>query len=410
MSWEETEDALQEAIARASGYSSDRVIWKHQNKGAPPLDYIALSLGGALQVGQDYIKETQDLTKPNGQEIKLEVKGLRELALEIEVFTSSVTKEASARAIAERTRSALLLPTIEWILDDVGVSAFDTTGLVNWIPDLPAAKFRGRAHVTIRLYMPLQDIVEYCGYIASVQGETTIEGASSGEKIIAWKVPPDPPDPPPVPPVSPYRLAVLARNPAHFWMLNHAGGFPPGNDPDLGSDPVDLVPSGFPSLSVGIVPFDAGALSTRCLDTDAYGNGITYGDYDSFTLRCWISPRTTLGQHRGGWDNWELDSLGRVLAGDAINGLPITSGYAVSVGEAVNIALTFDGGTLSLYINGELEGSADVSGTGVSRGGFSSFEVNSGGGSTFYQQLSYETVCLTPEEIRADYRSTQAPY
>jgi len=169
VSWADIEDATHKAICLASGYGSDQVIWSFQNKNAPTLDYIVLTFGGEIAVGQDWVRITQDLNRPAGQEIKLDIRGVREVPLQIEVFTSDVYGNDAARRVAEMVRTKLRLDGVRHGLRKAGLSPFDSDA-VQWVPDIPTARFRGRAMTTVRCYVPVMDCYEYVGYIARVSG------------------------------------------------------------------------------------------------------------------------------------------------------------------------------------------------------------------------------------------------
>lgn len=178
MSWEDIENAVHKAVCLASGYASDKVVWSFQNYNAPTLDYINLTFGGEIALGQDWIRITQDLTRPAGQEIKLDVRGVREVPLQIEVFTEDVYGNSAARRIAEQVRTKLRLDGVRYGLRKAGLSPFDSDS-VQWVPDIATANFRGRAVVTIRCYVPVMDCYEYVGYIATVRGRIMPTGAMS---------------------------------------------------------------------------------------------------------------------------------------------------------------------------------------------------------------------------------------
>lgn len=188
MSWADIEDATHKAICLASGYGSDQVVWSFQNFNAPALDYVVLTFGGEIATGQDWIRITQDLTRPTGQEIKLDVRGIREVPLQIEVFTSDVYGNAAARRVAEMIRTKLRLDGVRHGLRKAGLSPFDSDP-VQWIPDIPTARFRGRAMTNIRCYVPVMDCYEYVGYIASMSGRIYPTGyaAVSGTSGIAYQ-------------------------------------------------------------------------------------------------------------------------------------------------------------------------------------------------------------------------------
>lgn len=181
MSWDAIGDAIQAAIARASGGST--VIWKHQDRSAPLLDYVAISLGGMLTLGIDYLQTSFDDTRPRGQEVQLLVRGRREVPLEIECFTNQAVsgRQGAATVLCSTILAGLLLPSVRQMFTDAGVSPFDP-GTVNWIPDVPSTKFRGRAVATVRCYMPPPTVAEYVGYIERVSGDVTVQGGAGGDR------------------------------------------------------------------------------------------------------------------------------------------------------------------------------------------------------------------------------------
>lgn len=187
MTWEDVEYAVQRAIVRASGYATEQVVWAFQDMDEPTLDHISLSLGGEMAVGIDRLHISENLSRPNGQEIRQEVQGTREVPLTVEVFTSSVIGELAARRVAELIRARLRLPDVRSIFRRAGVSPFDP-GPVDWIPDIPNASFRGRARMIIRCYVPVMGADEYVGYIARVRGTIFPRGyvGPSGASGIAF--------------------------------------------------------------------------------------------------------------------------------------------------------------------------------------------------------------------------------
>jgi hypothetical protein len=167
--WEDIENYIQAAIAAATGYAIDQVIWKHQNYNAPETDYAVIELGDVIALGQDFVRYSTNLSRPAGQEIKQSILGTREVPLEIEVFSSSVIGNTSARSVLEKARTALRLPTIKYGLRKGGIAPFDL-GTVNFIPHISNTGFRGRAVCSIRCYVVMPEVVEYCGYISRVRG------------------------------------------------------------------------------------------------------------------------------------------------------------------------------------------------------------------------------------------------
>ncbi len=167
--WEDIEDALQAAVVAASQLSADSVRWKWQDIDQHSNPQVLIDVGGAIPIGVDYVRSTYDATRALGQEIKQEVLGLRESAFEIEVFTDETLGSSSARRIAELIRDRFRLDSVWQPLHRLGISYFDASP-VNWIPDIPSARFRGRAVCTLRIYLPVLGADEYIGYIARVRG------------------------------------------------------------------------------------------------------------------------------------------------------------------------------------------------------------------------------------------------
>jgi hypothetical protein len=178
MSWVDVENAMQAAVVAASRLNADKVTWSYQNVNEPALDHVVINFGGAIGIGQDWIKNDQDLSRPQGQEIQQRVRGVREVPFEIECFTTTTSGGAAARQLAEVIRSRFRLSTVRSPLIAVGLSPFDTSGAVNWIPDIPTVNFRGRATCTIRCYVPVEDCDEYVGYISRVTGRLYVSGIS----------------------------------------------------------------------------------------------------------------------------------------------------------------------------------------------------------------------------------------
>ena len=191
MSWASVRDAFQSAIVAASGLASTGVVWAFQDTDQPAMDYASLSLGSALGKGLDWVRESTDLTRPRGSEVALQVVGQREATLTVEVYsahTVAAVAEDDALAIAERVRSALILPSIRATLRAANIAPIDT-GPAQYIPTIVGASFRGRAVLAIRCYVPAQAVVEYVGYIASFSGTGTIKGGVGGDKTVPIVVP-----------------------------------------------------------------------------------------------------------------------------------------------------------------------------------------------------------------------------
>lgn len=180
MNWDDVGDAIQAAIARSSGVTT---VWKHQDRNAPALPYVAISLGTVITLGIDDLQKTFDDTRPRGMEVKAEVRGVREVPLEIECFTTEAVsgRSGSALALCSRTVTGLVLPSVREIMAAQNVSPFDPGG-PRWIPDVPSTHFRGRAVATVRCYMPPPSVFEYYGYIERISGTVTMHGGAGGDQ------------------------------------------------------------------------------------------------------------------------------------------------------------------------------------------------------------------------------------
>jgi hypothetical protein len=184
ITWEDIEDRIHEAVVRATGFADDRVVWKWQDADAPALDYATVDLGVPVAVGEDRIRYQTDLTRPQGQEVKQTIRGTREVALELEVFCSAPRGNNSAKAVMARTQMALRIPSIKHLLRLGGLSVFDL-GVPGYVNDIPTVNFRGRATCSMRCYVVLPEVVEYCGYIARVRGTVRAQPAWTGVSGIA---------------------------------------------------------------------------------------------------------------------------------------------------------------------------------------------------------------------------------
>jgi hypothetical protein len=179
MSWEDIEDAMHCAVVKASRLPAGQVAWSYQkNVDEPKLDHITILFGGEIPLGIDRVHTSTDLTRPNGQEVKQEVRGVREVPFTFTCFSAEVTGSTAARRLAELTKTRMRLPDIRYPLRKVGLSPFDP-GIVNYVPDIPSTHFRGRAVCTIRCYVPVADCIEYTGYIARVTGLIVASGLVS---------------------------------------------------------------------------------------------------------------------------------------------------------------------------------------------------------------------------------------
>lgn len=177
MSWLDVEDAMQAAVVTASDLPAEQVSWSYLPRNEPELDHVVIDFDGGRIVGQDWRKISYDASRPAGQEIKLEIKGVRECVFEISVFTADTDGERAARHRADRIRTMMQSDNIRHSLRQVGVSLYDVGEKVRWIPDVYSVGFRGRAIATLRCYVPVMDCFEYVTFIERIKGRIIASGA-----------------------------------------------------------------------------------------------------------------------------------------------------------------------------------------------------------------------------------------
>lgn len=295
MSWTEIQNAVQEQFAIAGGLPADKVIWQFQNADRPTYPYAALTIGTILTVGQDYVETTYDAARLPGQEIKQEVRGMRDVALELEVFTGPTVGDNAAVFIAERIRTALLLPSVREPLFVAGIAPFDP-GPVQYLPTISQIKFQGRATCTIRCYMGVQDVAEYTTYIARVSGTITAQGGAVNPAPISYPWDTQQPGPAPEPPIPGYQGLILSDGPILFYRLNDVtGAIGPADSSTAGvgqgfwlhGELITLVPSILPAGGAG-----EGAQSADSVDA-GYDSVLSppSAAVSAFTIEWWVVPR-----------------------------------------------------------------------------------------------------------------------
>lgn len=217
---------IQSVIQTAAGVP---MIWKSQNSNQPAMDYGVLSLGSFSTAGIDFTQETvapewlplteyeigdrvlndtektytctaggtsdvsggpTGTTSPitdgtvtwdyvlPGSEVAISVGGVREVALQLEVFSTALVETlaaATALSICDRIVTLLRLPTARDALDAVGFTPFDP-GPATWVPAIVSIGFRGLASCDIRCRIPARALTEYATFIASISGTATISG------------------------------------------------------------------------------------------------------------------------------------------------------------------------------------------------------------------------------------------
>ena len=233
--WAAIANAVQAAIVSGASLTAGAVRWRFQDSPQPALSFIDLSLGTSLEVGQPFVEDDYDATRAAGAEIRLQVKGIREVPLELEVFTPTTTPdEGSAIALCEQAKSSLWLPTIRDALGALGFVPFDA-GPVQFVPAIVAVGFRGRATCTIRCTMPAPIVAEYTTWIETISG--TIQGKSTAAP---WPVVPA------APTVTPHgtvgTTAYAYKGVAHYADGTVSAVGPAGTT-DVGPDVLQVVPA-----------------------------------------------------------------------------------------------------------------------------------------------------------------------
>ncbi len=172
MNWTAIEDALQAWVVSATGYASNRVLWRDQNANAKIADRITLHLNGPIVLGNDELASATDLLQPAGQEITLSVRGDREWSLQVECFTGATTTTSDAKSILTNLQTVGQLPSKLALLDAQGISLFDL-GSVQYTPEIREVAYQGRALLLMRFYS--RDVAtEKTGYIAEVEVTDTV--------------------------------------------------------------------------------------------------------------------------------------------------------------------------------------------------------------------------------------------
>jgi len=223
---------VQAVIAAAAGVDAEGdpipVIWRYQSADQPPGDYVDLSLGSYLTDGIDFTVENDvpDWTASTayavtdrvindggrtyscttagisagsggptgtataitdgtvvwafvaaGGEQEISLVGVREVALQLEVWSSAIieqTAKVTALSRCDQIVGLLRMPTARDALAVVGFTPFDP-GAVNWLPSIVAVNFRGRATCDIRCRVPAYALRQFTSYIASLTGTVTVD-------------------------------------------------------------------------------------------------------------------------------------------------------------------------------------------------------------------------------------------
>jgi len=174
IAWTTIEDALYDWLAAATGLTT---IWAEQDSPQPAYPYAVLEItSGPTKVGgQDEQRQTYDGGQSLGQEIGIEVCGLREITLSVQVFA----KEADAlptnhpRDMLSRAQSSLGLPSVLQALKVAGLSVIEEMP----VQDMSEAiedTWITRAAMDVRLGLAAS-VTERTGYISTVEVDLDIK-------------------------------------------------------------------------------------------------------------------------------------------------------------------------------------------------------------------------------------------
>lgn len=232
-----------------------------------------------------------------------------------------------------------------------------------------------------------------------------------------------------------YQQKVLASGPVSYWPLNETSGttafdIASGiNNITYGGD-LGISPDNYLINQPGLRA-DGNSCAQLISPTGDPGIGVsTQAPYHAslnplrFSVECWVKPTSTTGQYlvslqdrtaggRIGYTLWKnngsagfgvMAGIGTASTGVAVNGATVAA-----VGGVYHVVGTYDGTTLKLYVNGNLEGSANLTyvPATVNQPGFS---LGSRNGSTadpsYIQDVALYTRALTQAEIKNHYLSS----
>jgi hypothetical protein len=164
LSWTALELALQTAVKSASGYADSAVFWSHHNVGHRSGSFIALTLGD--MVPDEVLTPRDDMTS-GPTTVTHTLKTVKEFTLSIQVFTGeTVNGDSSARAIASRIQSSLILPSVRGALATAGIGLI-SPGSVRYVPEIKGAAFEARAIVEPR-FTVTDEVSETTSFIETV--------------------------------------------------------------------------------------------------------------------------------------------------------------------------------------------------------------------------------------------------
>ncbi|MCX6875653.1 MAG: Ig-like domain repeat protein [Verrucomicrobia bacterium] len=221
-----------------------------------------------------------------------------------------------------------------------------------------------------------------------------------------------------------YESLVVASAPVSYWPLNETSGTTAfdlvgtnnityGGTYTLNQEPLRNT-DGQPCV-----------LFTNATTAAGDSTGVAYNDSlnpSHFSVECWVKPTNTLVQYlvslqdrtaggRIGYALWKINGSAGfgIMAGTGTgsNGVAVNGATAAEAGKTYHVVGTYDGTTLKLYVNGNLEGSAAmvyVPATAAQPG----FTIGSRNGNTptpsHIQDVALYNRALTQQEILTHYQ------
>lgn len=168
IAWTTIEDAIYDWIFAATGLAT---IWGEQDSPQPVYPYASLRViaGPTKVAGQDEERITYDGGQPLGQEIGIEVAGLREMTVSIQVHAreSDALSTNHPRDMMTRAQSSLGLPSVLSALHVAGLSVIEE-GAVQNVSEAIEDTWISRAMMDVRFGLAAS-IMERTGYIKDVE-------------------------------------------------------------------------------------------------------------------------------------------------------------------------------------------------------------------------------------------------
>ena len=165
LAWATLEDAIYTWFVAASGLS--RVYWAEQNVPQRDETFAVLKIiAGPIQVGTaDQVALTTNLAAP-GAEVVHTVHGDREMTLNCQVVSRTITSANTARDYLSKAQTGLFLPTRRAALQTAGWAPIDA-GAITDLTALMGPDFHSRASMDVRFRIR-DTATESTGYIATV--------------------------------------------------------------------------------------------------------------------------------------------------------------------------------------------------------------------------------------------------